>query len=666
MVPLLRCVTFHVVPGKEGMPLRQRLAKAQQTKQDLQQQLDNLQQAKDDLRKQFTLAMQEEADLGRQLADSEADLERKVSDLQKQLVDSEANFGNQLTALQMQLAEAIQAKDDLQRQASETERIFQRQMEEERLRHRDEISQLRSQVQSQATSRELEFWNVPRSDVEIDSEIGVGGWGSISKGTFRGQAIAVKRLHPSIVSKDNVSRLRREVHLMAHVRHPNLLLFIAAVFDEKIDRQHPPLIILELLDIDLRRAYEDDRVSSKESDLLPIFRDVACALNYLHCLREPIIHRDLSAPNVLLEAMANNRWKAKVSDFGSANLKKLAQTAAEGAILYSAPECLPKELRGPHAPNFPQTPKIDVYSYGVLLCEVITRTLPEELGPLREKLKSMWPFMHSLVNFCTEYDPSERPTVSRILTKLNQPGRKRPVGYQIRAIAPIPHDYDPTISSMVQVSDPPRYGVLRWIGELPDVGGAVAGVEMVSLLLQTLHMCCSRYVYNLWFAGAVQEETMQGCGDGSWKGTRCFQCQSGRGFFCPLTAVRPDGRFTPVGETPRGVTALPNREECNYTTLLNYRLGQFCAILSCAALANWPMSEMADQSSEDIDVERYLGEGRGIQGNQNSCYLDATVFGLFAVSDVFDQLFLLKDDADKDAKEIADILWKGIVNPLRK
>ena len=559
-----------VVSEKEGRSLRQRLAEAQQ---------------------QLILAMQEEADLGRQLADSEADLERQLADLKKQLADSEANLGKQLADLQKQLAEAIQAKHDLQRQALETERSFQHQMEEEKLRHkaehqkqlteaiqakhdlqrqaseterslqhqmeeemlrhRDEISQLRSQVQSQATSRELEFWNVPRGDVEIDSEIGVGGWGSISKGMFRGQTIAVKRLHPSIVSKDNISRLRREVHLMAHVRHPNLLLFIAAVFDEKIDHQHPPLIILELLEIDLRRAYEDDRVSSKESDLLPIFRDVACALNYLHCLREPIIHRDLSAPNVLLEAMANNRWKAKVSDFGSANLKKLAQTAAEGAILYSAPECLPKELRGPHAPNFPQTPKIDVYSYGVLLCEVIARTLPEELGPLREKLKSMWPFMHSLVKMCTEYDPSERPTVSRILTELNRLGMTRPVedhnpphqtqsppgsdlaggpssgqpqhqqragqpppqqqqqpagsshqshGQQMppiyhthassngRAIAHTPDVYNPVlvpgIGSMVQVSDPPLYGVLRWIGELPDVKGAIAGVEMVSFLLQ--------------------------------------------------------------------------------------------------------------------------------------------------------------------------------------
>ena len=78
------------------------------------------------------------------------------------------------------------------------------------------------------------------------------------------------------------------------------------------------------------------------------------------------------------------------------------------------------------------------------------------------------------------------------------------------------------------------------------------------------------------------------------------------------------------------------------------------------------MSEMADQTALDIDVERYLGEGRGIQGNQNSCFLVAIVFGLFAVSDVFDHLFLPKPGADEDDQEIADILWKGIVNPLRE
>ena len=62
---------------------------------------------------------------------------------------------------------------------------------------------------------------------------------------------------------------------------------------------------------------------------------------------------------------------------------------------------------------------------------------------------------------------------------------------------------------------------------------------------------------------------------------------------------------------------------------------------------------------------KYLGEERGIQGHQNSCYLDATMFGLFALSDVFDFMFLY-EARDEAGEEIKSILWKGIVNPLRK
>ena len=140
---------------------------------------------------------------------------------------------------------------------------------------KDKVEKLRSQL----FSREIDFWTVPRCNVNLDSEIGIGGWGIVSKGTFHGRAVAVKQLHLEIVSEDNVSRLRREVCLMAHVRHPNALLFIAAVFDDRIDRLHPPLIVMELLDIDLCKAYKTDMI---RHNLAPIFQDVACALNYLH------------------------------------------------------------------------------------------------------------------------------------------------------------------------------------------------------------------------------------------------------------------------------------------------------------------------------------------------------------------------------------------------
>lgn len=68
-------------------------------------------------------------------------------------------------------------------------------------------------------------------------------------------------------------------------------------------------------------------------------------------------------------------------------------------------------------------------------------------------------------------------------------------------------------------------------------------------------------------------------------------------------------------------------------------------------------------------IHRYIGEAKGIQGHQNSCYLDASVFGLFALTDAFDEMFLKAmstNTADQSRKEIAELLWKGIVNPLRK
>ena len=62
---------------------------------------------------------------------------------------------------------------------------------------------------------------------------------------------------------------------------------------------------------------------------------------------------------------------------------------------------------------------------------------------------------------------------------------------------------------------------------------------------------------------------------------------------------------------------------------------------------------------------KYLGEKKGIQGHQNSCYLDATIFGLFALSEVFDSMFL-EETTDPTRIDVSLMLWKGIVNPLRR
>ena len=211
---------------------------------------------------------------------------------------------------------------------------------------------------------------------------------------------------------------------MAQVRHPNLVQFIAAMFDDKVQSlDEPPMIILELLDMNLRTAYEQDVVGESK---IPIFQDVAYGLHYLHEHQDPIIHRDISSPNVLLEALPQGAWKAKVSDFGSANLEKRSKTAAEGAIIYSAPETFPHTDLTTLPP--PQTTKIDVFSYGILLCEVITKQLPEDSTKYRHMLQQVqrqWLYMFDLIISCTKHDPNERPTMAQVLDKLNKLPRPR-------------------------------------------------------------------------------------------------------------------------------------------------------------------------------------------------------------------------------------------------
>ena len=121
---------------------------------------------------------------------------------------------------------------------------------------------------------------------------------------------------------------------MAQIRHPNLVLFVAAVLSE----QTGPMIVTELLDTSLRTAYEDKHIGANKRK---IFEDVSLALVYLHGQREPIIHRDVSSANVLLISQPNDTWLAKLSDFGSANLARYATTPGEGAIVYTAPEAYP-------------------------------------------------------------------------------------------------------------------------------------------------------------------------------------------------------------------------------------------------------------------------------------------------------------------------------------
>ena len=252
------------------------------------------------------------------------------------------------------------------------------------------------------------LWAISRDEINLSNKIlGTGGWGYVTEATFRGRRVAAKCLHEAIISPHNQELFAKEMKISARCRHKNLVEFIGAVPD------HPAIIVIEMMDCTLRFALSNRRVIPNH--IHPICIDVADGLVYLHSIQpHPLIHRDVSAPNVLLKAVGTG-WIAKLSDLGSAQFANIAQTLAPGCVLYAAPEVQQRDTA------LKQTEKVDVYSYGVLLIEILTREMPTGiLSQLINSLQPIWPQFISLIQRCTNADPTKRPTMREVITCMNR------------------------------------------------------------------------------------------------------------------------------------------------------------------------------------------------------------------------------------------------------
>ena len=336
------------------------------------------------------------------------DLQGRVSQLEREL--------RQKTQENQQLCQQLSSSEERRRrEVRGKEDTIARLLEEARGKE-ETINTLEGEVrglQVEVREKALEMWELPREEVHISQTLlGTGGWGYVARGTFRGQTVAVKCLHRAILSPENEGRLRCEISIMSQVRHPNLLLLIGAVLTAE---REGPLIVTELLDTSLRSAYEGG--SLEERSKLPVLRDVASALTYLHSHHTPILHRDVSSANVLLEAIRHDRqWKSKLSDFGSANLSHLASTPAEGSAVYAAPEVSTEDRSR-------QTAKIDVYSFGVLVCEVCLCRFPPErrqFPSMLSEVRHTTPKLFPLSRDCTSHTHQDRPTMREVLQRIDQ------------------------------------------------------------------------------------------------------------------------------------------------------------------------------------------------------------------------------------------------------
>ena len=379
----------------------------------------------DDLH-EFSVKVQEE--LLAQLAQASAliaslkmsnkELSSNCTQLQKEKNQESATNKSEIATLKEAKTELQKEKDNLTQLLTQSSAENAR-LREENTQARDQVREMEEKVAAAENS-----WKVSHKEVTLTPhKLGSGGWGEVIIGKFRGQKVAVKRFHDAIMNqKDNqyyLEMLNREINTMAQLRHPNLLQFIGAVLD------HPsghPMIITEVMDTSLRDAYDRKILAPNPSCrpvILSIMRDVAVGLNYLHCLPDPIIHRDVSSANVLLESKGPGKWKTKISDFGSAKMARAATTKAAGAMVYSAPECLQSVV---DFEEKKQSPKADVFSFGILLCETLTCQFPAHgvFRNLMEQVRSRERFLHSLIASCVEKNPEKRPTMDQVIEQLDR------------------------------------------------------------------------------------------------------------------------------------------------------------------------------------------------------------------------------------------------------
>ena len=382
---------------------------------------------------QQLIALQEELQAASKRRDSEQvrheeELERMKTEHKATLEQVRGELNKQFLLQQEMVAKHRADFDELRMESDRHHRIEQEQVQMELDKIKNELSieetinehmrvELEQLNKAHSMCTSFSACLIKHSDVRLyqDKHLGGGAWGYVVEGLFRGQKVAVKCVHSLVLSEGTHKRVRREVATMAQVRHPNLVLFIGAVLDDQ--GGGGPLIITELLDTTLRNAYEKGLLERGKAKFMNILVEVASALSYLHQHETPIIHRDVSSANVLLEAMAKGRWKAKLSDFGSANWVHQAVTLGEGSIVYTAPEAYPVP---PGEAIKPQTTKIDVYSYGILTCEVALRKFPscEDLEEMKQNMKVAFPELYPLVMNCIEKYPTRRLAMAEVLNVL--------------------------------------------------------------------------------------------------------------------------------------------------------------------------------------------------------------------------------------------------------
>ncbi|CAH8359056.1 unnamed protein product [Eruca vesicaria subsp. sativa] len=317
------------------------------------------------------------------------------------------------------------------------------------------------------------------NDYSDNNKIGRGGFGEVYKGTFlNGTEVAVKRL--SKLSGQGETEFKNEVIVVAKLQHRNLVRLVGFSLEREERILVYEYVPNKSLDYFLFDPTKKDQLCWTRR--YKIIGGIVRGMLYLHQdSRLTIIHRDLKASNILLDADMN----PKISDFGMARIFGMYQTQENtsrivGTYGYMSPE---------YAMHGQFSMKSDVYSFGVLVLEIIIGrknssfyerdgahnlvTYAWRLWTNKEELDLVDPVIvancqkREVVRcihiglLCVQEDPAERPTFSTILLMLTSNNLILPVpqqpGFviQTRPKADLPNSNQSTMTKCVigSVSD---------------------------------------------------------------------------------------------------------------------------------------------------------------------------------------------------------------------